>query len=70
VVDAGFSDASLRAWQRQRKAEAQPIHWLTHGLNGLFRIDLPGVQWLRNTGMQMINEVPAVKRWLISQAMR
>jgi 2-octaprenylphenol hydroxylase len=70
VVDAGCSDTTLRAWQRTRKAGAQPIHWLTHGLNGLFRVDLPGAQWLRNTGMQMVNQVPALKRWLVGQAMR
>ncbi len=70
VIEAGFSDAALRAWQRQRKAGAQPIHWLTHGLNGLFRVELPGAQWLRNTGMQMVNQVPALKRWLVGQAMR
>lgn len=70
VIQDGFSAASLRAWQRQRKAGAQPIHWLTHGLNGLFRVDLPGVQWLRNTGMQVVNQIPALKRWLVGQAMR
>lgn len=70
VVADRFSAASLRTWQRQRKAGAQPIHWLTHGLNGLFRVELPGVQWIRNTGMQMVNQVPALKRWLVGQAMR
>lgn len=70
VIQADFAPAALRAWQRQRKAAAQPIHWLTHGLNGLFRVDLPGAQWIRNTGMQMVNQVPALKRWLVGQAMR
>ena len=65
-----LDDAMLRKWQRQRKAECQPVHWMTHGLNGLFRVELPGVQWLRNTGLQLVDRLPGLKRWLITQAMR
>ncbi len=65
-----LDDALLRKWQRQRKSECQPVHWMTHGLNGLFRVELPGAQWVRNTGLQLVDRLPGLKRWLISQAMR
>ena len=59
-----------RAWERRRKAACKPMHWLTDGLHTLFCLDLPGVAWVRNKGMQLVNRLPMLKRWLSQQAMR
>ncbi|MDX1669124.1 MAG: FAD-dependent monooxygenase, partial [Limnobacter sp.] len=67
----GLSDEALwRAWERRRKAACGPVHWVTDGLHTLFRLDLPGAEWVRNKGMTALNGLPMVKRWLSQQAMR
>ncbi len=65
-----FDVRYLRSWQRQRKAACEPVHWLTFGLYHVFQVDFAAARWLRNTGMQIINRLPPVKRWLISQAIK
>jgi ubiquinone biosynthesis UbiH/UbiF/VisC/COQ6 family hydroxylase len=59
-----------RAWERHRKAACKPVHALTDGLHTLFRLDWPGVAWVRNKGMHFVNQLPMLKRWLCRQAMR
>lgn len=71
VQRLGLADEQLwQAWERRRKAACTPVHLMTDGLHNLFRIDLPGVHWARNQGMQVINRIPMLKRWLSQQAMR
>jgi 2-polyprenyl-6-methoxyphenol hydroxylase-like FAD-dependent oxidoreductase len=71
VQRLGLADEQLwRAWERRRKAACKPVHFLTDGLHTLFRLDLPGVAWVRNKGMQLVNQLPMFKRWLSQQAMR
>lgn len=71
VQRLGLADEQLwRAWERRRKAACAPVHFLTDGLHTLFRLDLPGATWVRNKGMQIVNQLPMLKRWLSQQAMR
>lgn len=71
VQRLGLADEQLwRAWERRRKAACKPMHFLTDGLHTLFRLDLPGAAWVRNKGMQVVNQLPMLKRWLSQQAMR
>lgn len=71
VQRLGLADEQLwRAWERRRKAASKPVHWVTDGLHNLFRLDLPGAAWARNKGMQIVNQLPMLKRWLSQQAMR
>lgn len=71
VQRLGLADEQLwQAWERRRKAACTPVHFMTDGLHNLFRIDLPGVHWARNQGMQVLNRIPMLKRWLSQQAMR
>lgn len=74
---AGQADASgllkplsWRKWQRHRKVAVRPVHALMNGLFHLFRLNVVGSQWARNTGMQWLDRMPLVKRWLVAQAMR
>lgn len=71
VQRLGLADEQLwRAWERRRKAACKPVHFLTDGMHTLFKIDLPGVAWVRNKGMLVVNQLPMLKRWLSQQAMR
>lgn len=71
VQRLGLADEQLwRAWERRRKAACTPVHILTDGLHNLFKLDLPGAAWVRNKGMQVVNQLPMLKRWLSQQAMR
>ncbi|MDX1670487.1 MAG: FAD-dependent monooxygenase, partial [Limnobacter sp.] len=71
VQRLGLADEQLwKAWERRRKAACGPVHLVTDGLHTLFRLDLPGVGWARNKGMEVVNSLPMVKRWLSQQAMR
>ncbi|HEY1057524.1 MAG TPA: FAD-dependent monooxygenase [Limnobacter sp.] len=71
VQRLGLADEQLwRAWERRRKAACAPVHLITDGLHTLFRLDLPGAAFVRNKGMQLVNQIPMLKRWLSQQAMR
>jgi len=71
VQRLGLADEQLwQAWERRRKAACTPVHFLTDGLHNLFRLDVPGAAWVRNKGMQVVNQLPMLKRWLSQQAMR
>lgn len=62
---------SLTVLERYRRRRAEPIfamRWVTHGLHQLF-----GLPWLpamlaRNLGMQVLNQLPWAKRFLIQEA--
>jgi 2-polyprenylphenol 6-hydroxylase len=66
-----LADAQLwRAWARRRKAACLPMQVLTKGLHTLFCLDVLGASFVRNKGMQWVNQLPMVKRWLSQRAMR
>ena len=71
VQRLGLADEQLwRAWERRRKAACAPVHFITDSLHTLFQLDLPGAAFVRNKGMQVVNQLPMLKRRLSQQAMR
>ncbi|VFR26470.1 2-octaprenyl-3-methyl-6-methoxy-1,4-benzoquinol hydroxylase [plant metagenome] len=57
--------------RRYRRARAEPVFamkFATDGLHRLFDTPAAPVAWLRNTGMQVIERLPFVKRQLIARA--
>ncbi|MFN7835779.1 MAG: FAD-dependent monooxygenase [Burkholderiaceae bacterium] len=65
-----LAELEWRRWERRRRVGFKPLHAVTDLLHDAFRVRLPGADRLRATGMDMLNRLPAVKRWLIEQAMR
>lgn len=59
----------LRRYQRRRRAANQITMTAMQGLKSLFGSDDPGLLWLRNTGLRLVNQLPAVKNRLITEAM-
>jgi 2-polyprenylphenol 6-hydroxylase len=59
-----------RKWQRHRKVAVRPVHAMTNALFHVFQLNVVGSQWARNAGMQWLDRMSVVKRWLIAQAMR
>lgn len=60
-----------RIMARYRRARAQPVLAMslaTDGLQKLFGIQAPPVVWARNLGMQCVDRVPFIKRFLINAA--
>lgn len=61
----------LRVLNRYRRARAEPIMAMrlaTHGLHRLFAAQAAPLVWARNIGMQCVDRVPFVKRFLIGGA--
>lgn len=60
----------LRQYQRSRLLA---VRTMQQGCDGLFRLFannyLPGISWLRNQGMNMVNNLDSLKNQLIRQAM-
>lgn len=59
----------LRVLQRYARARAEPVQRmqaLTHGLHHLFKY--AGADWLRNTGMKLVDHVPPLKAALVREA--
>lgn len=66
-----LADKNLwKSWQRKRKAACVSVNLLTSGLHHLFCFEAPGASMIRNLGMNFVNKMPSLKRWLCSQAMR
>ncbi len=59
----------LRRYERWRKADNLAMMVAMDGLKNMFGSELSVVRELRNTGMNMINNLPVVKNILIKQAM-
>ncbi|MDR2219584.1 MAG: UbiH/UbiF family hydroxylase [Methylobacillus sp.] len=59
----------LRRYERARKLDIAAMQTMTTGLHALFGSDLPGAGWLRNTGMNLTNSQPWLKRRLMAHAM-
>ncbi|OOR99621.1 FAD-dependent 2-octaprenylphenol hydroxylase [Haemophilus paracuniculus] len=58
----------LRAFERQRKAEAVKVLTAMEALKQLFSGDFPLKKLLRGVGLSATNQLPFVKKWLIEQA--
>ncbi|MBI1835281.1 MAG: FAD-dependent monooxygenase [Burkholderiales bacterium] len=59
----------LRRYQRMRREEVALMQWTTDGLARLFGSDLPAVRLLRGAGLNLLNQLPVLKRELMSHAM-
>jgi len=62
--------ALLRRYERARKAGMLPTWLACDGLQRLFAHPDTRVQALRNWGMRGFNQLPALKRWTMQQAMQ
>ncbi|NYT62651.1 UbiH/UbiF family hydroxylase [Alcaligenaceae bacterium] len=61
----------LRVLHRYRRARAEPIMAMrvaTDGLHRLFAVQAAPVAWARNVGMQCVDHLPFIKRFLIGGA--
>lgn len=69
AADAGAYQL-LKQYARNR---LEPVRTMQLGCDGLFHLfnekHLPALPWLRNTGLNLVNAVPAVKNRLIKHAM-
>ncbi len=59
----------LRRYERERKTALLPMRLSTDLLAQLFARHEPGVQALRNWGMQGFDQIGPLKRWMAQQAM-
>lgn len=61
-------ERALRRYQRRRRSEVMKTSELMSFLHGVYQIEQPALSFLRSTGMQVINKLPLLKNWLLSQA--
>ncbi|MEI7531806.1 MAG: FAD-dependent monooxygenase [Betaproteobacteria bacterium] len=59
----------LRRFERMRVGDIQTLLSATHHLHQLFLSKSTTSQWLRNTGMSLLNKSPTLKRQLILRAL-
>ena len=59
----------LRRYERERLAATWAMGELTDGLQRLFAADAAPLRELRNRGLDLLNAVPPLKRWITSQAL-
>ena len=59
----------LRRYERWRKGENQQMMYLLDGFKYLFENQFQSVQWLRNLGLDIIDEMPIVKNAIMMRAM-
>ena len=59
----------LRRYARQRLAATQAMGRVTDGLLQLFASPQPWLKELRNRGLNLVNQVPAIKRLLMQRAL-
>ena len=59
----------LRRYARQRRADTLAMGRVTDGLLHLFASQQPWVKELRNRGLSLVNQVPAIKRLLTDRAL-
>ena len=59
----------LRRYERWRKVENQQMMYLLDGFKYLFENQFQSVQWLRNFGLDIIDEMPIVKNAIMTRAM-
>ena len=63
------SETLLRRYQRARREEIALMQYTTHTLRQLFHEKLPGLKFLRNTGMNVTNALPVIKNLLVRYAL-
>jgi 2-polyprenyl-6-methoxyphenol hydroxylase-like FAD-dependent oxidoreductase len=59
----------LRRYARRRTGATRLMAQATDGLWQLFATQNPGLRELRNHGLNLVNQWPPLKRWLVSQAL-
>lgn len=59
----------LRRYERARREDAAVMLTVTDGLQRLFSSALPGVAWLRNTGLEITGRIPLLKQALVERAL-
>lgn len=59
----------LRRHQRERAEETALLQYTTHTLRLLFRETLPGLKFVRNTGLSLTDRLPLVKNQLLRYAL-
>ena len=59
----------LARYARERAAPTREMALVTDGLLHLFASDLPGVRELRNLGLDLVDHLPPLKRWLTARAL-
>ncbi len=70
VDAAALGDAGLwRGFERRRQLRAQLMVRAMDAFAAAYRISDPGLQWLRNMAVQLLNEAPSLKRQLIKEAL-
>ena len=62
------SAALLARYRRSRAEDIMAMTFATDGLHRLFQSSLPGVSWLRNTGLRITERVAPLKRLLVKHA--
>ena len=59
----------LRRYERWRKGENKQVMYLLDGFKYLFENQFRSVQWLRNLGLDIIDDMPIVKNAIMMRAM-
>ncbi|MGD8476077.1 MAG: FAD-dependent monooxygenase [Burkholderiales bacterium] len=62
------SEAVLARYRRSRAEEIMAMQLTTDGLHRLFQSSVPGVAWLRNTGLRLTERISPLKRLLVKHA--
>ena len=62
------SSAVLARYRRSRAEEIMAMQFTTDGLHHLFQSSVPGVAWLRNTGLRLTERLTPLKRVLVKHA--
>lgn len=68
-LKTGITIAGLRRYQRQRKAENAQMILGVDGLQRLFASDAAAVQWLRSSGLNLVNNLNPIKKLLAAQSL-
>jgi 2-polyprenylphenol 6-hydroxylase len=69
VEDYQLGDTSLLAkYNAQRISEVRQMQLVCHSLHNLFNMNQPLISKLRNTGLNIVNSIPLLKKYLISSA--
>lgn len=58
----------LARYRRARAEEVAAMQFVTDGLHRLFDTRIPGVRWLRNTGLRLLDRLTPVKNQLVKRA--
>ncbi|HEV8647292.1 MAG TPA: UbiH/UbiF family hydroxylase [Burkholderiales bacterium] len=66
--DSGAT-ALLRRYERSRKEDILAMECVTDGLHKLFSSSLPGLPWLRNSGLNLTNQLRPLKKLLVKRAL-